>query len=272
MTGGGRTSGAVAGVALLVVAFAACEGRSDPASTPGRERDEIYASLALAAVLEDWQSEEQRGHNIGALLVAPDGSVVGHALNRRHAARDSTQHAEVRVIQRYLRRENRSFLDGFTLYATLEPCAMCAGMATLTAVERVVYAQSDAYFGGVFERLRSRDCGGDHGAYPMQVVAEPLASPLRSRLEDAFERAAGPDGRLAITDWLRTGEARAVFRHARDRLCSYETRFTENEQVLEGALVYLRDRVAGDRADVCSPVMGRNASEGSVPREASGGF
>jgi len=50
-----------------------------------QERDEIYMLLAYAVVYKDWQTdatEPRRGHNIGSIMVDPDGGIVFWARNR----------------------------------------------------------------------------------------------------------------------------------------------------------------------------------------------
>jgi tRNA(adenine34) deaminase len=63
--------------------------------------------------------------------------------NRRETLRDPTAHAELLAIREAARVLGSWRLDGCTLYATLEPCAMCAGATILSRVPRCVYAAMD---------------------------------------------------------------------------------------------------------------------------------
>jgi len=45
------------------------------------------------------------------------------------------------------------YLDGYTIYTTLEPCAMCSGMMALTKVKRAVYGNPTHLYGRAIERL-----------------------------------------------------------------------------------------------------------------------
>jgi tRNA(adenine34) deaminase len=97
----------------------------------------MQEALALA------RSAAARGEvPVGAVAVH-DGLVVGHGANAREGARDPTAHAELLALQRAARKLGRWRLTGVTLYATLEPCAMCAGAMVLARIDRLVYAASD---------------------------------------------------------------------------------------------------------------------------------
>jgi tRNA(adenine34) deaminase len=91
---------------------------------------------------------------IGAVVIGPDGAVLGSGRNEREALGDPTAHAEVVAIREAAARlRERSAqhggpgdgwrLEDCTLVVTLEPCAMCAGAIVLGRVPRVVYAAAD---------------------------------------------------------------------------------------------------------------------------------
>ncbi|TMA33096.1 MAG: nucleoside deaminase [Deltaproteobacteria bacterium] len=63
---------------------------------------------------------------IGAVVVF-DGRVVGRGRNARERLNDPTAHAEIHALQEAARSLGRWRLTGATIYATLEPCPMCAG-------------------------------------------------------------------------------------------------------------------------------------------------
>src|SRR4051794_28758616 len=73
-------------------------------TTVENERDEIFSLLAYAIVLKDWQTKgpDQRGHNIGAILVNEKQEVVFWARNCSYRERNGTQHAEIRLMQGFL--------------------------------------------------------------------------------------------------------------------------------------------------------------------------
>ncbi|MEU1374722.1 tRNA adenosine(34) deaminase TadA [Streptomyces triculaminicus] len=80
---------------------------------------------------------------VGAVVLAPDGSVIGRGRNEREATGDPTGHAEVLAIREAARAVGEWRLSGCTLVVTLEPCTMCAGAIVLSRVDRVVYGAVD---------------------------------------------------------------------------------------------------------------------------------
>jgi len=83
---------------------------------------------------------------IGAVLVGPHG-IVGRGRNRMEESHDATAHAEILAIRDASSKAGDWRLDGLTLYATLEPCPMCAGAILNSRIARVVYAASDFRLG-----------------------------------------------------------------------------------------------------------------------------
>ena len=83
---------------------------------------------------------------VGAVLVC-DGEIVSSAANRMMRDDDATAHAEMLAIRAASARTGERFLQGTTLYVTLEPCAMCAGAIVLARLDRVVFGAWDAKAG-----------------------------------------------------------------------------------------------------------------------------
>ena len=94
------------------------------------------AALALAADAGD-------DVPIGAVVLGPDGGVVGQGMNRREADGDPTGHAEIVAIREAARALGAWRLEGCTLVVTLEPCTMCAGAIVLARLDRVVFGAWD---------------------------------------------------------------------------------------------------------------------------------
>ena len=80
---------------------------------------------------------------VGAIVVAPDGEVIGEGYNQRELLGSPTAHAEVLAIEQAAKRLGQWRLSGCTLYVTLEPCPMCAGAAMNSRLKRVVYGAFD---------------------------------------------------------------------------------------------------------------------------------
>ena len=109
-----------------------------PRSTP----EEIDLAMMRRALLA---AEEAAGRGevpVGA-VVARGEEVLAVAANEREATGDPTAHAELLAIRRAAESLGGWRLSGCTLYATLEPCPMCAGAAHAARLDRLVYAAPD---------------------------------------------------------------------------------------------------------------------------------
>ncbi|RYV51727.1 nucleoside deaminase [Pengzhenrongella frigida] len=80
---------------------------------------------------------------VGAVVVGPDGVVLGRGHNAREADGDPTAHAEVLALRAAAAALGRWRLDDCTLVVTLEPCLMCAGATVLARVPRLVLGAWD---------------------------------------------------------------------------------------------------------------------------------
>lgn len=79
---------------------------------------------------------------IGAVVVC-DGQVVSRSHNRREEDADPAAHAEFLAMEEAARALGRWRLSGCTVYVTLEPCLMCAGLMVNARVDRCVYGAPD---------------------------------------------------------------------------------------------------------------------------------
>ena len=110
-------------------------------------------ALELAVHARDAEGEVP----VGAVLVLGD-DIVGEGWNRNITLSDASAHAEIVALRAAGARVGNHRLSGTTLYATLEPCAMCAMALVHARVARVVYAASDpktGAAGSVFDTLVS---------------------------------------------------------------------------------------------------------------------
>ena len=79
---------------------------------------------------------------IGAVVVS-GGKVIGRGRNARERLRDPTAHAEMLALQEAARATGGWRLSGSAMYATLEPCPMCAGALVNARIDRLVYGVPD---------------------------------------------------------------------------------------------------------------------------------
>jgi tRNA(adenine34) deaminase len=83
---------------------------------------------------------------VGALLVLGE-EVIGEGWNRPIGSHDPTAHAEIIALRIGAQRQRNYRLGAATMYATLEPCAMCMGALLNARVSRVVFGAWDAKAG-----------------------------------------------------------------------------------------------------------------------------
>lgn len=101
--------------------------------------DEKYMRLALA---EADAAATEGEVPIGAVVVC-GGQVVARAHNRRELDLDPSAHAEFSAMVAASRALGRWRLSGCTVYVTLEPCLMCAGLMVNARIDRCVFGASD---------------------------------------------------------------------------------------------------------------------------------
>lgn len=209
-----------------------------------KEKDLMFMLLAYALVNEDWQGSEvphnhRRGYNIGCVLVDDHNVPVYHGLNCINSTENATQHGEVRAITQYLGKYKGFNLKGFTIYSTLEPCIMCAGMITMTAIKRVVYGQKDVDYSHAFERLAidTRIAGG-FAPYPRQVDVCQSNDDISSLLDIKYQEFLKNDTEKVLARFLSSEEGKKVYVLAQKKFLNFHLRFSENKAVYQRALKY----------------------------------
>ena len=105
-----------------------------------KEDKEKFMKLAFA---QAEKAEKQGEVPIGAIVVSPDGEVIGEGYNRRELDDDSTQHAEMIAIRQACKNLGSWRLIDCSLFVTLEPCPMCAGAIINSRVKDVYYGAFD---------------------------------------------------------------------------------------------------------------------------------
>lgn len=88
---------------------------------------------------------------VGAVLVL-DGEVIGRGFNCPISRHDPSAHAEMVAIRDAALRLQNYRLPGSTLYVTLEPCSMCAGLIVHSRIQRVVYGTTEPKAGVAVSR------------------------------------------------------------------------------------------------------------------------
>ena len=109
------------------------------------DRDEKFMRLALAEAEKALQAGEVP---VGAVIVR-GGEVIASACNGPVGFKDPSAHAEILALRRAAAAEGNYRLAGTTLYATIEPCLMCAGALIHARVSRLVFGAPDPKGGAV---------------------------------------------------------------------------------------------------------------------------
>ena len=93
---------------------------------------------------------------VGAVVVC-EGEIVGRGWNRNIADSDATAHAEIVALRAAGRNVGNHRLEDCELFATIEPCAMCAGALVHARLKRLVYGADDPKAGAVHSVMQVLD-------------------------------------------------------------------------------------------------------------------
>lgn len=108
------------------------------------EFDNYFMSLAIEEAQKAFGRDEVP---IGAVLVDKEHNIISKGHNLVENKKNTTLHAEFIVINKAIKKLNIKHLhnkdNNYTLYTTLEPCPMCAGVILLSKIDRVVIATKD---------------------------------------------------------------------------------------------------------------------------------
>jgi tRNA(adenine34) deaminase len=154
-----------------------------------RFEPEMRLALAEAGAQADTGTQagiDERDVPVGAIVLGPDGAVIGRGRNRCLAETDPSAHAEIVAIRAAAAVLHSWRLDDCTLIVTLEPCAMCAGAVHSARIRRVVYGATDeraGAAGSLWDLLRDRRLGP-----PVEVIGGVLARECGQLLSEFFQR------------------------------------------------------------------------------------
>jgi tRNA(Arg) A34 adenosine deaminase TadA len=246
-----------------------------PLSLSSQEQEEhaIFLSLAMALVFDAWGVDARRadlvasyaaaepgrifpdylGHNIGALLVDAQSHVVCFALNRNVVLNSTLEHAEARAIRAGISRANAErpadgadtwtfgqLLKSDRIYATLEPCAQCAGIMDLASIGTVIYGQDDPaqhHITNVLYNLSRLAPKGSDGPLPVRATFAPSWAALAAAY-DVFVSGVPEGGRLGVTSFLETVTAYRIFREAAKWFATLRPQFRDNTTILAAARAF----------------------------------
>jgi tRNA(adenine34) deaminase len=166
-----------------------------------------YMQLAL----EQARAAEASGEvPVGAVVISPQGEVLGRGNNAVLRTSDPTAHAEIVAMREAGRVLGNYRLLGCTVYVTLEPCAMCAGAMLHARLQRLVFSARDPKAGACGSVLTVMN----HPAlnHRIELSEGPLAETCSTLLSDFFRRrraswaAKLASGQLHASDLLTANE------------------------------------------------------------------
>ena len=110
-----------------------------------QEKDAYFMGLALGQAKIAGEQDEVP---IGAVVVYGD-HVIAQGYNRREIDNDPAGHAEFIALKKASEHLGAWRLSGCTVYVTLEPCLMCAGLMYQARIDRCVYGAADSKAGAL---------------------------------------------------------------------------------------------------------------------------
>jgi len=120
--------------------------RADTLPPPDKANsDELFMEEALRSAQRALEAGEVP---VGAVVVC-GGKIVGRGGNRSLADCDPTAHAEIVALREAGAALGNHRLEGCELFATIEPCAMCAGALVHARLKRLVYGADDPKAGAI---------------------------------------------------------------------------------------------------------------------------
>ena len=144
-------------------------------------RDEYYMRLALR------EAERAAVHGdvpVGAVIVL-DGEVIAAAGNERELRNSPLAHAEMLAIAAASERMGSWRLLNTVLYATMEPCPMCAGAIVQARIPHLVYGAPDEKAGAAGTLLNI--CQDDRLNHCLEITAGVLADESVALLQEFFQ-------------------------------------------------------------------------------------
>jgi|SRR5579863_2487195 len=142
--------------------------------------DELWMQEALRAAQRALEAGEVP---VGAVVVHK-GKVVGRGFNRNIVDSDPTAHAEIVALREAGVAMGNHRLGDCTLFATIEPCAMCAGALVHARIRRLVYGADDPKAGAVHSVLQVVNYPGAN--HKIEVRGGVLAGRCAELLQDFF--------------------------------------------------------------------------------------
>lgn len=135
-----------------------------------KEREKIR-KVAFLQAQKAFQADEVP---VGAVVFNSDtGEIIAKAFNKTEQKKDVLAHAEMLVIRSASQKLGHKFLDGYSMYVTLEPCVMCAGAISWARLDAVYYGAADKKTGAVRQGAKVFKHSQTHHKPKSRLVSSP---------------------------------------------------------------------------------------------------
>ena len=107
------------------------------------QQHQFFMAKAIELAEQAYQHDEVP---VGAVVVK-ENKIIGKGYNQTELLGDATAHAEMIALSAAYETSGSKYLNGATLYVSLEPCIMCAGALMWSKIDRLVFGASDSKSG-----------------------------------------------------------------------------------------------------------------------------
>jgi|TARA_B100000315_G_C14488371_1_gene546320 tRNA(adenine34) deaminase len=145
------------------------------------EKNKAYMSKALRQAEYAYNKDEVP---VGAVIVYKD-RVIAQAYNQVELLKDPTAHAEMIAITQASSFLKSKWLEGCSLYVTIEPCSMCAGALVLSRIDKVFFGATDPKTGAFGSKININSLKLNH---KLKVKSGLLEKECSSILQSFFKK------------------------------------------------------------------------------------
>lgn len=182
--------------ATLVALGAACSWAAEPTAMPDDSRANEFDRRLISLTYELVRTAAGEGNPPFSAILVHGDSIVLQVTNTGRTTGDVTRHAETGLISDASRKFGREFLSECCLYASSEPCVMCAGAIRWAGIPRVVYGTPQNLHGR-FQEIPCREVLARIA--PEIEVVGPVMQEEGAKLRSGFHKGGWKGGK----DWAK---------------------------------------------------------------------
>ena len=153
---------------------------------PAAECIEIDDTFFMACALAEAEKAQQANEVPIGVVVVIDNQIVGRGHNQPIGSCDPTAHAEILALREAAQHIGNYRLTEATLYATVEPCVMCAGALVNARIKRLVYGAAEDRCGAVISQFQL--CHHSSLNHQIAVTHGVLAAECRALMQNFFKQ------------------------------------------------------------------------------------